>query len=151
MRCRKQGTSAQPLDQPHLYLRLLAQRGGEADLQGIVTLTLWPVVTVTITRARPSARSAGPRARTWRRPRPVDDRSQTYTARPIAITPGSNAIFNDQLGAYTIACSKHSSVAPSPRMARKRSSKCFVIWILHRVTKLLKTFREDRQLRIPYL
>jgi hypothetical protein len=40
MRCRKQGTSAQPLDQPHLYLRLLAQRGGEADLQGVVSLTI---------------------------------------------------------------------------------------------------------------
>ena len=32
-----QGTSAQPLDQRQLDLWLLAQRGGEADLRGVVT------------------------------------------------------------------------------------------------------------------
>src|SRR5215210_3030012 len=34
---REQFTSAQPLDQRQLYLRLAAQRGGEADLRGVVS------------------------------------------------------------------------------------------------------------------
>jgi hypothetical protein len=34
----EQGTSPQPLDQRQLYLRLITKRGGEADLQGVVTL-----------------------------------------------------------------------------------------------------------------
>ncbi len=36
-RFRKQRTSAQPLDQPHLDLLLLAKRSGEADLRSVVS------------------------------------------------------------------------------------------------------------------
>jgi hypothetical protein len=37
--------------------------------------------------------------------------------------------------AYSVALSKRTSGVPSPRMARKRSSEDFVIWILRRVTE----------------
>ncbi len=32
------GHERQPLDQPHLYLRFLVQRGGEADLQVVARM-----------------------------------------------------------------------------------------------------------------
>ena len=34
---RGQPTSVHPLDQRHLYLRLVTQRGGETDLRGVVS------------------------------------------------------------------------------------------------------------------
>jgi hypothetical protein len=40
MHFREQGSSAQALDQRHLYLRLLAQRGGETYLRGVVSLSI---------------------------------------------------------------------------------------------------------------
>ena len=40
MQFHEQRTSALPLAQPHLDLRLLSERGGEADLQAVVTLII---------------------------------------------------------------------------------------------------------------
>jgi hypothetical protein len=45
---REQGTSTKSLEQPHLYLRLPTQHGGETDLQSVVSsYSVWGEVHAT--------------------------------------------------------------------------------------------------------
>ena len=60
--------------------------------------------------------------------RPLDGRTLTlHRAKPVAITPRSNAIFGDRFGAYAVARSKRTSCAPSHSKARNLSLRCCVL------------------------